>query len=138
MSRCCMNSSMVHPGVNRCAYSARTQATKGHSEKQVLLVAQGARGTLPAHPLRPGDVRVTQGNDGEPVAWLTCLKVERCAPWDHKCATGNTVERVQPPDHGVQQQCGTLHWAKAQLHRRYCVTAHWSQPHTRYPVAQHV
>jgi len=41
---------------------------KGTLKQEVLLVAQGARGTLPAQALRPGDVVVTQGNDGEPLA----------------------------------------------------------------------
>ncbi len=67
MSRCCMNSSMVHPGVNRCILGTDA-GDKGTLKQEVLLVAQGARGTLPAQALRPGDVVVTQGNDGEPLA----------------------------------------------------------------------
>jgi len=58
MSRCCVNSSMVHPRVKQVRILGTDAGDKGTVENQVLLVAQGARGTFHAQALRLRDVVV--------------------------------------------------------------------------------
>jgi hypothetical protein len=65
------------PGVNLCAYSAQTQATRRTLEKQMLLIAQGAGDTCHTEALRPGTSHVTLAQGHEP----TIRVPDKCACW---------------------------------------------------------
>ncbi len=56
------------PGRKQVRILGTDAGDKGTVKNQVLLVAQGARGTFHAQALRPRDVVVAQGNNGELVA----------------------------------------------------------------------
>jgi len=63
-----MYSNMMRPGVNRCTKLSKKAGVKRVSQRAVQLIAQGARGTLHAKALCPGDIIVAQGHNGKLVA----------------------------------------------------------------------